>query len=891
MEDILYGWACGGNTGSGPGYIYRTTNGGANWVQMNHPASQSAWNQIEKVGSSIWFIGVYSGTPNNFLIMKTSDDGITWDLTSYSQFDASYIYAFDSLNFLVYADEGLLARTSDGGNSWISSNLPSDYQVQKIVFNDTYIGYALVSQLWPNPSDAYLYRTTDGGFTWSQYYSWIDQGQKVGLSVIPGTGIIFVGGWLSATPPYLFGMLKSTDGGNSWTVVMTGTFGVEKIYTPNTYNGWATAGGSVYRYDYVTPPTIEPISNKLVQFGEAFTYQVNATGMGLEYSMTGNPQGLNIGTYSGLIDGIPTQGGKFDITVAVQDTDANYVNEEFRLKVNRVPHFMPPFPPTHCWVDSNYQVTLQVEDADDDTVTFSWLTKPNWLVFLTEGITNMVLQGVPSVNDTGFHPVSVLVNDGYGGLDTLNWTIQVEVYVPVNHAPYFVPPFPDTLAYVDSLYDIMLYAEDIDDDSLDFAFLQKPTWLLMLESMETSRIQGIPSIADTGYHSVSVTVSDYKGGADTLSWVIHVRYRSSLTVNLMTSWNLVSVPLWTESNLLLDLYPSAQGSAYGFNGSSYQQTNTLEQGVGYWAKFPTDTAHVISGWPMATIVVDVHEGWNIIGSVDHTCYSPAGEMIISQMWGYQGVYAPESTLVPGRAYWVKTDVAGQIILGNDSTYQAPQLSQPTAILTVSDNDNHTQSLNLFRDTVDLEWYSVPPLPPDGGFDVRFQSQRLAEVIPQGSDSSYQLLVRNDQYPISFLWQPDTTIANAFLVIDGNNHQLTPGEYIEIDTPFSQATLHITIVTSVEPVPGNIPTSYELYQNYPNPFNPVTVIRYELPQSTEVSLTVYNLLGQEVVVLVNEYQSVGIYQVDFNGQSLPSGAYFYRLQAGKFIQTKKMVLLK
>ncbi|NWF50655.1 MAG: hypothetical protein HXY49_08945 [Ignavibacteriaceae bacterium] len=67
MEDSQVGWCAGGNLGSGPGFIHRTTNGGATWVRKTHPASQSIWGQIEQVGSSIWFIGAI----DHLLIMKT----------------------------------------------------------------------------------------------------------------------------------------------------------------------------------------------------------------------------------------------------------------------------------------------------------------------------------------------------------------------------------------------------------------------------------------------------------------------------------------------------------------------------------------------------------------------------------------------------------------------------------------------------------------------------------------------------------------------------------------------------------------------------------------------------------------------------------------------------
>ena len=101
-----------------------------------------------------------------------------------------------------------------------------------------------------------------------------------------------------------------------------------------------------------------------------------------------------------------------------------------------------------------------------------------------------------------------------------------------------------------------------------------------------------------------------------------------------------------------------------------------------------------------------------------------------------------------------------------------------------------------------------------------------------------------------------------------------------------------IITSVDNNGSiNLPNEYRLYQNYPNPFNPSTIIKYSIPKSDLVQLKIYDVLGKEVATLVNEEKLVGTYSVTFNAASLTSGIYFYKLKAGSFSRTKKLVLLQ
>ena len=124
----------------------------------------------------------------------------------------------------------------------------------------------------------------------------------------------------------------------------------------------------------------------------------------------------------------------------------------------------------------------------------------------------------------------------------------------------------------------------------------------------------------------------------------------------------------------------------------------------------------------------------------------------------------------------------------------------------------------------------------------------------------------------------------------------PGGPIDIHTNIpSDQILTVTegqIIVPVEMANNNKPAGYVLSQNYPNPFNPSTTIEYSIPERTDVKLTVINIVGEEVAELVNQIMDAGSYSVEFSAKGgLPSGVYFYSLQAGNFITNKKMILLK
>lgn len=179
-----------------------------------------------------------------------------------------------------------------------------------------------------------------------------------------------------------------------------------------------------------------------------------------------------------------------------------------------------------------------------------------------------------------------------------------------------------------------------------------------------------------------------------------------------------------------------------------------------------------------------------------------------------------------------------------------------------------------------------------------------------------------QYIHIDFWTPNSTELNFFLISPGPNQQsvalVPPGateEWVSVDIPLSQfqpavnltevfqlmftgnGTIYLdniyfsTMLSDVKEIHDATPTDFTLEQNYPNPFNPSTNIRFSLTEANKVKLSVYNLLGQEVATLVNEFMNAGTYEVNFDAQNLPTGTYFYSISAGDFKSVKKMLLIK
>jgi hypothetical protein len=197
---------------------------------------------------------------------------------------------------------------------------------------------------------------------------------------------------------------------------------------------------------------------------------------------------------------------------------------------------------------------------------------------------------------------------------------------------------------------------------------------------------------------------------------------------------------------------------------------------------------------------------------------------------------------------------------------------------ITDSQGRCYTLYSVSGEVDLSYYELPPATIAGMFDIRYTSGRIAEDINSSvktiemSGVTYPLFIRAEGMDMRLMDETGKTV----------NVNLKSGEEVVIN----DATIQKLMVTS-----ELLPTVYALEQNYPNPFNPGTKIKFSIPTETNVNLSVYNVLGEIVSTIVNEEMKPGYYEYEFNANNLASGVYLYRIYAGDFDVTKKMVLIK
>tara|TARA_B100001964_G_scaffold112965_1_gene125952 strand:+ start:37 stop:1293 length:1257 start_codon:yes stop_codon:yes gene_type:complete len=367
-----------------------------------------------------------------------------------------------------------------------------------------------------------------------------------------------------------------------------------------------------------------------------------------------------------------------------------------------------------------------------------------------------------------------------------------------------------------------------------------------------------------------------------------------ISIYYEANWNLVGLPLEVEDASYGFLFPeSIDGTLYSFD-DGYISGSDLTPGEGYWLRFENAGSTTIPGTTINELTVSLNEGWNLVSglSEDVSIYSvsdPDSIIVPGTLYGFNEGYVGTDILVSGNGYWVRAFEEGEITLTSGALAKTSprefSLKGKANNLTMNNTDLY---FGVEMSAGDRLSYSLPPKPPAGAFDVRFsgnwkycEDSGVIEVMNPGETLVIEYNVKEGE-----LWELVPVIANgtgwSAAIPLSDQGQLTLGSGVE------QWILRKSVST--------VSTTFALHPAYPNPFNPITSLCYDLPEQAQVTLTIYDLMGREVTQLVNTTQTAGYRSVqwdatDIHGKPVSAGVYLFQIQAGEFVQTKKMVLLK
>jgi imidazole glycerol phosphate synthase subunit HisF len=332
------------------------------------------------------------------------------------------------------------------------------------------------------------------------------------------------------------------------------------------------------------PPVITSMPSTAATLGILYTYQVQAMdedGDQLTYNFTSGPMGMVIDANNGLISWQPWGAAGQDVSLTVSDGKGGTATQEFTIEINQMPTITSA-PVTTATEGVLYAYDVNGEDADGDTLTFSLILFPSGMTIDTA---TGVINWIPSATQSGQYTVTVQIDDGRGGVNTQTFTITVAEAINVNPQ---ITSEPKLDANNNFLYVYDVEATDADGDTLTFSLITSPSGMTIDGS--TGLINWTPSGLQAGTHSVTVQVSDGRGGTDIQPF--------SITVSANAGPVITSVPVKT----------AVEGSLYSYDVNARDKeddpiTHTLTTApVG----MAIDQNTGLITWTPSSIAVGVH---------------------------------------------------------------------------------------------------------------------------------------------------------------------------------------------------------------------------------------------------------------------------------------------
>jgi photosystem II stability/assembly factor-like uncharacterized protein len=364
----------------------------------------------------------------------------------------------------------------------------------------------------------------------------------------------------------------------------------------------------------------------------------------------------------------------------------------------------------------------------------------------------------------------------------------------------------------------------------------------------------ITPVSDTaGLIFMDVYFTDVNTGLATLSHNTNFSYGRILrTTNGGTNWYTVHIPEYCTNIYFVN-------SLTGYVSGHHYIFKTTDGGINWINQNPNFT-QVLGG----IYFTDVNTGY-VVGNNGNIRKTTDGgnnwfslySNVTKHLWGLWFINTNTGFIVGG--YWNPDN---------------------NIILKTTDSGNNWEQVAY---TYSNKWlYTVRFLNTSTGFILGYGSQVL-KTTNSGINWFNQSLPGNNYFARSCFFTSATT---GFIA--GHPDLFLPNDTVNY---IYKTTNGGGDPVGIIPVVNDIPSEYNLLQNFPNPFNPSTKISFELPNTCDVKLTVYDVLGREVALLVNKYLKPGSYEINWDAGNYPSGVYFYKLSAGDYTETRKMILIK
>ena len=365
----------------------------------------------------------------------------------------------------------------------------------------------------------------------------------------------------------------------------------------------------------------------------------------------------------------------------------------------------------------------------------------------------------------------------------------------------------------------------------------------------------------------------------------------SIPIQLDENWNLLGLPADVENGDYTIIFPDAiENTLYTFD-EGYQLVDEMEIGNGYWLRFPESDMHLLTGIRLDELTLDLVEGWNLISGVSfdislNAVVDPGDILVPNTLYGFgTNGYQGSDELNPGKGYWLRTYEAGTIFLSTGAAARTAETNQYLDAPSWISINGQKLFFDIPITEKDILQFSLPPKPPTGAFDVRFEGdwkfcndECMIEIM-SGEDLQidYHLAGEED-------WVlTDITSGQEFIL---NSERLNSG--IQFD-----ATSHI----SLRKKGMGVPETYFLFPAFPNPFNPETTLSFIVPNEHQtITLNIINVRGQKIKTLISGEVAPGVHTVSWNGTDwdnkyVSAGIYFGVLNHNSGTKIQKMIMLK